>query len=135
MEDDGANQTFCAVALLPEADNDDPDDGAADLTLMHGGWCGPTRDHGISTSCARKVQSFLETRPAVLHIDEVVNKKDELQVRHLLHEMLRQRIPVQVAFLQGTLPLQSDSLFPRLLNVLTTCPGVAPPAHRASLHG
>ena len=98
-----------------------PDGGR--LSLMHGGWCGPMRDGNVPTSCARKVQAFLTARPAVLHIDEVLNnKKDPQQVRYLLQRLIKQRVPVQVAFLQGTLPLQQQDTFPRLLNFLLQCP-------------
>ena len=117
-----AHKRFCAVSTLPPDDDAEVDEDCTTLSLMVGGWCGPTRDHGVSTSCAHKVQTFLETRPAVLHMDEVVNKKDPIQVRYLLHELIKQRMPVQVVFLQGTLPLEGDNLFPRLLELLSTCP-------------
>ena len=107
---------------VPQNDSTDPDDDCSTLSLMHGGWCGPVRDGGVSTSCARNVKTFLELRPAVLHLDELINKKNETQVRYLMQELLRQRAPVQVAFLQGAVPLQTDNLFPRLLQMLTTCP-------------
>ena len=42
------------------------------------------------------VQRFIEARPAVLHADDLINKKDALQVRYMLEEILRQRVPVQV---------------------------------------
>lgn len=90
---------------------------------MHGGWCGPSRDLNVPSSCAFKVMSFVVARPAVLHIDEILNnKKDPLQVRFLLQKLIKQRVPVQVAFLQGALPLQQPDVFPRLLTFLVQCP-------------
>ena len=53
---------------------------------------------------------------------QLINKKDPLQVRYLMMNLIRQRMPVQVAFLQGAVPLQNDDLFPRLLDLLTHCP-------------
>ena len=123
MNRDPAFGVFCSVATLTHHElNEDPDEDCETLTLMNGGWCGPVRDQHISVSCQRKVKSFLETRPAVLHADEIINKKKEIEVRYLLQELLRHRMPVQVAFLQGAVPLQSDSVFPRLLELLVQCP-------------
>ena len=117
-----AHSSFCQQSTLPPHSTNDPDDNCATLSLMHGSWCGPVRDGGVPTSCARNVKTVLETRPSVLHADEIINKKDQTQVRYLLLELLRQKVPVQVAFLQGAVPLQTESIFPRLLQLLTTCP-------------
>jgi hypothetical protein len=119
---EAALSCFCKISTLPRIETDDPDNDCETLSLMHGGWCGPVRDGGVSTSCARSVKTVLEMRPAVLHADEIINKKDQTQVRYLLTELLRQKVPVQVAFLQGAVPLQNEALFPRLLQLLTTCP-------------
>ncbi|KAL1518540.1 hypothetical protein AB1Y20_002829 [Prymnesium parvum] len=123
-----ARGLVCALSHMPSW-RDHPEHGkeqGADgglLSLMHGGWCGPSRGHGVPSSCEHKVTAFVIARPAVLHVDEILNnKKDPLQVRFLLHRLIKQRVPVQVAFLQGALPLQQPDLFPRLLNFLTQCP-------------
>ena len=101
---EAALSCFCKISTLPRIETDDPDNDCETLSLMHGGWCGPVRDGGVSTSCARSVKTVLEMRPAVLHADEIINKKDQTQVRYLLTELLRQKVPVQVAFLQGAVP-------------------------------
>ena len=36
--------------------------------------------------------------------------------------LLKLKMPVQVAFLQGMVPLQHDDLFPRLLDLIAQCP-------------
>ena len=45
-----------------------------------------------------------------------------LQVGYLLQRLLAHRSPVQVAFLQGAIPLQNTNLFARLLDFLQLCP-------------
>jgi hypothetical protein len=115
----------CARSHMAELSTWSARDGSAPemLSLSHGGWCGPLRDQNVPVSCARKVQVFLSARPAVLHIDEILNnKKDPMQVRFLLTRLIKHRVPVQVAFLQGSLPLQQGDQFPRLLQFLTVCP-------------
>jgi hypothetical protein len=92
------------------------------LSSFHGAWVGQQRDHGVSISVVRRVQTFLQSRPAVLHLDELINKKDPLQVRYVMMRLIEERAPVQVIFMQGALPLQHDDLFPRLLDLLSTCP-------------
>ena len=83
-------------------------------------WIGAARDHGVSVSVIRKVQCFLQSRQAVMKLDELINKKDPLQVRYMMLELLAQKSPIQVAFLQGCIPLQHDDLFPRLLDMIAT---------------
>ena len=118
MAGEPANAAFCNLAAMRE----DEDGEELALTNFNAGWCGPVRDHSIPGSVARKVAAFLQARPAVLHIDELINKKEPVQVRYLLQQVLKQRTPIQVAFLQGVIPLQSDDLFPRLLDFLLRCP-------------
>ena len=76
----------------------------------------------LTASVARKMQAFLQGRPGVLHLDEIINKKDPMQVRRLMDELMKHQIPIQVAFLQGAIPLQTTAIFPRLLEFLLTCP-------------
>ena len=92
------------------------------LTFTDAAWAGQHRDYGVTKSVMSKIQVFAHMRPAVLHADELINKKDQLQVRYLMQQLIRLRMPVQVAFLQGVLPLQDDALFPRLHDFLTLCP-------------
>ena len=92
-----------------------------DLAVSLGGWCGPRRER-LSTSVARRVQAYLQARSAVLHLDELINKKDPLQVGYLLQRLLLHQSPVQVAFLQGAIPLQNSATFARLLEFLEQCP-------------
>ena len=91
------------------------------LALAHGGWCGPRRDQ-LAGGVSRRVQAFLQARTSVLHCDDIINKKDPVQVGYLLQKLLQHRSPVQVAFLQGAIPLQNEKLFPRLLDFLLLCP-------------
>ena len=91
------------------------------LALAHGGWCGPRRDQ-LAGGVSRRVQAFLQARTSVLHCDDIINKKDPVQVGYLLQKLLQHRSPVQVAFLQGAIPLQNEKLFPRLLDFLKLCP-------------
>lgn len=93
------------------------------LSTMHAGWFVSPLDPPVPPSCANKIAAFVIARPAVLHVDEILNnKKDPMQVRRLLPTLIKQRVPVQVAFLQGTLPLQHRDLFPWLLAFLLQCP-------------
>ena len=115
MENDPSNKRFTSLSMMP-FDNEEH------LTYMYAGWAGQFREYGVTPSVLRKVLTFLQTRPAVLHADELINKKDQLQVRFLMYQMIKHKMPVQVAFFQGMLPLQHDDLFPRLLDVLTICP-------------
>ena len=91
------------------------------LALAYGGWCGPRRDQ-LAGGVSRRVQAFLQARATVLHCDDIINKKDPVQVGYLLQKLLQHRSPVQVAFLQGAIPLQNTNLFPRLLDFLQLCP-------------
>ena len=91
------------------------------LALAHAGWCGPRRDK-LPASVMRRVQAFLQARSAVLHLDDIINKKDPQQVNYLLQRLLQHQSPVQVAFLQGAIPLQNPTVFPRLLEFLQQCP-------------
>ena len=95
MENDPANAHFCALSTHPYYE-EDPEEDCSTLSMTYGGWCGPERNRGVSVSCAHKVQSFIEARPAVLHADDLINKKSDKEVRYLLEELLRQRMPVQV---------------------------------------
>ena len=131
------------AARLPSNANNDY--APAELSLTHGGWCGPVRDGGVGPTMGKKVAGFLLARPSVLHVDELINKKDPVQVRYLLTKLTEQKTPIQVpmpidgparraslglrrvslwqvAFFQGTVPLESDILFPRLLHFLEHCP-------------
>ena len=117
MECDPAYRMWCSAAEPPA------DEIASErLSTMQGAWTGIPRDHGVTVSVIRKVQTFLQSRQAVMHLDLLINKKDPLEVRYLMHHVLAQRMPVQVAFLQGAVPLQHDDLFPRLLDLLERCP-------------
>lgn len=123
-----ANGRVCALSQMPHIRDSQLRPAEADsqgglLSLMHGGWCALGREQSVPSSCERKVTAFVVSRPAVLHIDEVLNnKKDPFQVRFLLQRLIKRRVPVQVAFLQGALPLQQPDIFPRLLNFLIQCP-------------
>ena len=92
-----------------------------ELASFSGGWCGHINAK-ILPSTAKKVQSFLQTRPSVLHLDELINKKDAEQVRFVLQALLDHGTPIQVAFLQGAVPLQSPALFAKLEEFLCACP-------------
>lgn len=126
MDGDLAHGAFCSLSIHAEEEDEpqecNPEGEYPSLTNMHGGWAGPLRDHGLPGSVARKVASFLQARPAVLHADELINKKDAQQVRYLMQRLIAQRMPIQVIFLQGVIPLQSEDLFPRLLELLAVCP-------------
>ena len=98
------------------------------LALAYGGWCGPRRDQ-LAGGVSRRVQAFLQARATVLHCDDIINKKDPVQVGYLLQKLLQHRSPVQVAFLQGAIPLQNTVLFPRLLDFLQLCPVWSAPWH------
>ena len=98
------------------------------LALAYGGWCGPRRDQ-LAGGVSRRVQAFLQARATVLHCDDIINKKDPVQVGYLLQKLLQHRSPVQVAFLQGAIPLQNTVLFPRLLDFLQLCPVWSAPRH------
>ena len=57
---------------------------------------------------------------AVLHLDDVVNKKSASEVAYVFEKLLSPsgRPPVQVAFMQGAIPVQSEPLFSKLLEFL-----------------
>ena len=58
------------------------------LALAFGGWCGPRRDQ-LAGSVSRRVQAFMQARAAVLHCDDLINKKDPVQVGYLPDPRLR----------------------------------------------
>ena len=56
---------------------------------------------------------------SVLHIDTLVNKESKGQVAYVLDKLFASpRPPVQIAFLQGAIPLQAGPLFDKLLAFL-----------------
>ena len=73
MENDPSNKRFTSLSMMP-FDNEEH------LTYMYAGWAGQFREYGVTPSVLRKVLTFLQTRPAVLHADELINKKDQLQL-------------------------------------------------------
>ena len=79
----------------PPADSEN-DYVPVELSLTHGGWCGPVRDGGVHPTVAKKVAGFMLSRPSVLHLDELINKKDPVQVRYLITRLTEQRTPIQV---------------------------------------
>ena len=113
MESHPAFRMFCKLAILDE----DPDGGYKYLTYKHGGWAGTPRDFQVSDTVIRTVSNFVQARPAVLHIDDLINKKKNNEVRFLASRLLEQRVPIQVAFLQGTVPFESDVLFLSLIHI------------------
>ena len=113
---------FCLESARPDGGRDDSEQRARTLSFTHGGWCGQENDVGITSSTAKKVQTFIQSRPSVMHVDVLINKKDPQQVGFLLRQLLSLKVPVQVAFLQGTVPLQNDDLFTLLLEFLSACP-------------
>ena len=97
---------------------DDPDKW---LSISHGGWIGPATDT-VPVRVAKKIEAFVQSREPVLHIDEVLNnKKDVHQVRLLFQRLLEEKVPVQVCFLQGAIPLQGDAAFAQLMRLLHEC--------------
>mmetsp|Transcript_8352 Transcript_8352/g.23607 ORF Transcript_8352/g.23607 Transcript_8352/m.23607 type:complete len:236 (+) Transcript_8352:240-947(+) len=58
-------------------------------------------------------------RVAVLRLDDLIDKKSPEQVEYVLDKMLHvPRPPVQVAFLQGAIPLQAGACFDKLIDLL-----------------
>jgi hypothetical protein len=112
-------KSFCRRTTGAPGPADDP--FVQELPLGQGGWCGHDNDR-VTASIAKKVAAFLLARPAVMHLDELINKKDPLQVAYLLRHLIDEAVPVQVAFLQGAVPFQTEELFVRLLEFLTKCP-------------
>ena len=92
-----------------------------ELALSNGGWAGQLNER-LPLRVARKVQEFVQLRPAVLHSDELIDKKDAKQVKLLLEELLAHELPVQVVFLQGAVPLQTMPLFKLLCQMLRQLP-------------
>jgi len=127
MSSDPAARVFCNLAINPMDDDEER------LTFMHAGWAGQPRDFGVIPSVIRKVQTFIQMRPAVLHADEVrahpldfiprcadalprsrvtpavaplppcslhlsqlINKKAQLEVRYLMMQLIKYRMPIQV---------------------------------------
>ena len=52
------------------------------LAVAFGGWCGPKSDR-LAGGVSRRVQAFLQERTTVLHCDDLINKKDPVQVSRL----------------------------------------------------
>lgn len=92
-----------------------------ELALAHGGWCGHINAR-VPPSTAKKVQEFVQRRPAILHSDELIDKKDARHVEFLLQMIMVHGTSVQVVFLQGAVPLQTPRLFSALCELLRTCP-------------
>ena len=87
----------------------------------------PTGCYTISPKASLKIDQFLagggaSCGTAVLHLDNVVNKLDPDELGFLFRTVLVKRVPVQVAFLQGAVPLQQgrakEQLFAQLLQLL-----------------
>ena len=82
----------------------------------------------ISPKAEKKVGDWLANKTgvcgtAVLHLDDVVNKLDAGELGFLLQTILCDRVPVQVAFLQGATPFQNTkkdggACFRQLLQLL-----------------
>jgi hypothetical protein len=69
----------------------------------------------IPASVLRRVDAFFSSGESrVLHLDHMIKKLDANQLRLVLERAMRAQPPVQVAFLQGGVPLQG-ALFPTLL--------------------
>lgn len=111
-------KVHCTCAGRPSASLDEDEV----LATSAGQWCETAGRSSLTASVARRLQAFLQARPGVLHLDEIINKKDPMQVGKLMSELAKHQIPIQVAFLQGAIPLQTTSIFPRLLEFLLTCP-------------
>lgn len=72
----------------------------------------------IPASVARRVESWSASpSTAVLHLDDLVKKLDVNQLRYVLNKAIAAEPPVQVAYLQGALPLQGP-FFSTLLDWL-----------------
>ena len=69
MASDPARGVFCRRAHCTTMEHEEEEV----LTFMHAGWAGPQNrcDAGVPASAMRKVQTFIQLRPAVLHADEV----------------------------------------------------------------
>jgi hypothetical protein len=69
----------------------------------------------IPASVLRRLDAFFASgETQVLHLDHLIKKLDAPQLRLVLERAMRAEPSVQVAFLQGALPLQG-ALFPLLL--------------------
>ena len=53
---------------------------------------------------------------------QLINKKDPQHVAFLFQQLLIHRTPIQVAFLQGAVPLQQSQHFAKLGELLCSCP-------------
>ena len=65
MATDPASRLFTNLASVPVQEEE------LRLTFLYAGWAGQWRDFGVPPSVMRKLQSFFQMRPAVLHADEV----------------------------------------------------------------
>ena len=59
-----AYRMFTALATASDLDEER-------LPYVHAGWAGEWRTHNVIPSVMRNVQTFVQMRPAVLHVDEV----------------------------------------------------------------
>ena len=109
MEDEPANHLFCQRALNPHEQLS---------TFLNGPWTGQQRNHGVNISVVRKVQTFLQSRPAVLHLDELINKKDPLQVRYLMMRLIEERAPVPLSCISSWSSSPLFSLFGLVVDVV-----------------
>jgi hypothetical protein len=67
MTNDAAYRKWTNLAVVPVEKNEEE----SRLTYFNAGWAGEPRDYHVPPSVLRKVQSFVQQRPAVLHADEV----------------------------------------------------------------
>ena len=75
----------------------------------------PRASDVIPASVMRRVEAFFSSgETAVLHLDHLIKKLDASQLQLVMERALTATPAVQVAFLQGALPLQGG-LFSRLL--------------------
>ena len=63
MSKDPAYRAFCKLAIAPDL----PEDVSV-LTTMHAGWAAEMRSHRVPKSVMYNVQTFIQQRPAVLHV-------------------------------------------------------------------
>ena len=55
----------------------------------------------------------------MLRLDDMIDKKNKEQLQYVFSKLLAApRPPVQIAFLQGAIPMQSGELFDQLLDFL-----------------
>ena len=90
---------FCRDTLLEDEQDlracDEEEQARRELSLAHGGWVCDFAPPRVPPSVAKRVQEFVQLRPAVLHSDELIDKKDARQVELLLTELIAHNTPVQ----------------------------------------